>query len=105
MLGQRSFDGSNAVAIYACCFCKASAAFFCISCETERTIKSGSFVAPSTRSVTLPIAQRSRPPRPWVAIAIRSQLPVNRLPSSSSPYSAALMRVANSCLFSVITLY
>ncbi len=40
------------------------------------TISIGNFVAPSTRSVTLPITRRCMPPRPCVAIAIRSQ-PVN----------------------------
>src|SRR5712691_10622700 len=38
-----------------------SASVFC-----DRTMSRGSFVAPSVRSVTLPITQRSRPLRPWV---------------------------------------
>jgi len=45
--------------------------------------RSGSLVAPRTCSVTLPSASRCKPPRPWVAIAIRSQLPNIAVPSDS----------------------
>ena len=51
----------------------------------------GSVVACRTRSVTLPIAQRSSPPRPWVAIAMTSQPPNTLTPSASPPFSAPLM--------------
>ncbi len=54
--------------------------------------RSGSLVAPRTRSVTLPSASRCKPPRPWVAIAIRSQLPNIAVPSASLPVSATLRR-------------
>src|SRR5260370_37791150 len=56
------------------------------------TTRSGRFVAPRTCSVTLPNASRCKPPRPWVAIAIRSQLPNIAVPSASLPVSAPLTR-------------
>src|SRR6266700_436850 len=56
------------------------------------TTRSGRFVDPRTCSVTLPSASRCRPPRPWVAIAIRSQLPNIAVPSASLPVSATLRR-------------
>src|SRR5579859_2560531 len=66
------------------------------------TTRSGRRVAPSTCSVTLPNASRCKPPRPWVAIAITSQLPNIAAPSASLLVSATLRR-ALATSFSIAT--
>ena len=48
----------------------------------------GSFVECRTRSVTLPIIKRSKPPRPCVDIAIRSQPRICSVAVLTSPCSA-----------------
>src|SRR5712692_1794831 len=67
-----------------------------------RTTSSGSFVAPRTRSVTLPMTQRSSPPRPCVDMAIKSQ-PVNpSAPPSCSSCSAVLVMASAASASSAI---
>src|SRR6266487_3540296 len=72
-----------------------------------RTIKSGNLVPSRTRSVTLPVTQRCKPPRPCVAIAIRLQpwhVP-SAFPNSAASISAAAISLLDSTDQVTFTLY
>lgn len=77
----------DSLATGGCCFC-------------GRTMRSGSFEPARTRSVMLPTIQRCKPPRPWVAKAIKLH-PWTSNVALPSPDSAILMSVSATSSFMV----